>query len=131
MVASVFRTSGRLDSAAAEAQSAVLRFRAEGITHIFGSGVLHHTSAEQQGYRPRYFFWQEVLDTIAMTSPPEQLAGAMAMSAIPAAATNPSSYPGHPPAYLPCLAALEAAGITPTTQLDHYTTQLQLLDFVV
>jgi hypothetical protein len=123
-VTSVFRTTGRIEDAATSAQAAMLRFRSEGITHVFGSGLFHHTNGEQQGYRPRYFFWQEVLDTIALSSPPAQLRGAMSSSAIPAAATNEQSYPGHPEAYLPCLAVLEAAGIFPTTNIDHWTMQI-------
>lgn len=126
-VTSVFRSSGDVSSAASESQAAMLQFRSESITHIFGAGLFHLNYAEQQGYRPRYFFDHDSLNPVALTAPAAQLRGAMGESIVPATVTNEASYPGHPPAYQPCLAVLAKAGIHPKSNLDHWSMQ-QLCD---
>ena len=126
-VTSVFRSSGNVSSAASESQAAMLQFRSENITHIFGAGLFHLSYAEQQGYRPRYFFDHDSLNAVALTAPAAQLRGSMAESIVPATVTSEQSYPGHPQGYLPCLAVLAKASIHPKTNLDHWSMQ-QLCD---
>ena len=50
--------SGNASTATQEAQSAILKFREAGVTHILthiaGSTAIFMTTAESQGYRPRY-----------------------------------------------------------------------------
>lgn len=66
------------EGVASASSSAVLKFRSEGVTHVFGAALLFFQAAESQGYRPRYSFDSRVPPAvIAANVGPEQLRGAM------------------------------------------------------
>lgn len=79
----VFRYDGTLSGAGASAQNAVLQFKAQGITHVWGAGGTFIQAAEQQNYRPRYWFPIGV-QILAQLEPPAQMNGSMAVSITPA-----------------------------------------------
>jgi predicted small secreted protein len=61
-----FRYAPTADSLASQSQAAVLRFRSDGVTHVFGAALLFFKAADNQSYHPRY-----ALDSLA---PPALLA---------------------------------------------------------
>lgn len=79
----VYRSDGTLSGAGASAQNIVLQFKAAGITHVWGAGGTTLQAAEQQNYRPRYWFPIGV-GVLAQVAPARQLAGSMAISITPA-----------------------------------------------
>ena len=86
-----------LNRALACRQAAGLRFRNEGITHVFGASLPFMQQSESQGYRPRYFLEFQP-NTYAQNAPPAQLSGAMAQSYIPALDVAQAQDPGPPTA---------------------------------
>lgn len=91
-------------------QSAVLRMRSDGITHIFGGNLITMQTANTQGFHPRYFLAYEPR-LFAANAPKEQLIGSMGESYIPAMDVEPSEYPGDPTkATTHCRQVMRAAG---------------------
>jgi hypothetical protein len=108
----VIRTSGDLAQQQSEAQNAVLRFHADGITHVFGAGLAFMESAEGQHYRPRYFLAIEP-SIFAQSAPAAQLQGSMGESYIPT--LDSGKDPGPPSAATTlCEKVMQAAGQPPT-----------------
>jgi hypothetical protein len=91
-------------------QNSVLKFRANGVSHIFGAGLIFVENAESQGYRPRYFFAVEPR-VIAENAPPAQMNGAMGEGYIPVMDVESTEYPGDPTsATKRCNQIMKAAG---------------------
>ena len=91
-------------------QNSVLKMRSDGVTHLFGAGLIFVENAESQGYRPRYFFQVEPR-VIAENAPPAQMNGAMGEGYIPDMDVERSEYPGDPTsATKRCDAIMRAAG---------------------
>ena len=78
-------------------QSAGLRFKSEGVTHVFGGSVPFMQQSEQQQYRPRYFLEYQP-NTFAQNVPASQLNGAMSEAYMPMLDAGESQDPGPPTA---------------------------------
>ena len=104
--------------------SAVLKMASDGVTHIFGAGLIFLEQAESQRYRPRYYFAVEPR-VIAENAPAAQLVGSMGESNLPVMDVEPSEYPGDPsPASAYCRKIMRGAGQTatdPTTLWAEYS----------
>jgi hypothetical protein len=107
---SVVRCPRSLSSNSSCAQSAVLRFSTNGITHVFGAGAIFMNNAQQQGYHPRYFI-QASAAALAANEGPGQLNGSMAENYVPFNDVATTEYPGDPtPATTRCKALMRSAG---------------------
>jgi len=104
------------DPTGSQMPNAVLRFRSDGITHVFDVTAAVRQfmiTAEQQHYRPRYSLVSSMgpRDVIAASAPPAQLRGAMGAGFCPtcevASAQDPHANPGGPA----CRAVLAKAGL--------------------
>jgi hypothetical protein len=105
---STFDTAGY-----ANQQGNVLKFRNDGVTRVIELGILpvgFMTSAESQGYRPRYAVDSSVGPTlIASSAPANQVKGMVGVGWIPSAdtgATSPVTTAGSR-----CLAVMKKAGL--------------------
>jgi hypothetical protein len=108
--ADVVKLSGDLSARSAQGQSAVLRFRQGGITHVINPVATR--TADAQRYYPRYFVANEPQLVAANTSA-SQLRGSMGESYIPA--LDVGEQPGPPSAATAkCLKVMQAAGQTPS-----------------
>lgn len=78
-----------------QSQAAVLRFRGDGVTHVFGAALLFFEDAQNQSYHPRYAF-----DSIAppaseaANAPAGQLRGSLAVGWRPTQDVNEAQDPG-------------------------------------
>ena len=101
-------------------QSAVLKFRSGGITHIINADSTFMNNANSQAYYPRYFLPIEPA-TFAANVPAKELNGAMSEGYIPFVDVPADHYPGDPtPATTSCKRLMKAAGqatTDPTTLL--------------
>jgi ABC-type branched-subunit amino acid transport system substrate-binding protein len=82
--------SHNLDNVAAAAQSAVLRFRADGVTHVVNANILFYKAADAQGFHPRYAV-DDTLKTpqlLTQNVGASQLHGAMGVGYQPLAEVN-------------------------------------------
>jgi len=106
----VIRCPRALSASVSCQQNSVLKLRSDGVTHIFGAGLIFVENAESQGYRPRYFFAVEPR-VIAENAPPAQMNGAMGEGYIPDMDVETTEYPGDPTiATKHCNAIMKAAG---------------------
>ena len=112
-----------ISAAITAGQSAVLRFRSEGITHVLGITVPFANTAEQQGYRPRYFV-NCCPNIVAQSSPPAQMNGAMAESFAPTFDVAEAQDPGPPSAATThCYTVMTKAGMRPSNQTMRASMQ--------
>ena len=110
---------------AAQASSAVLRFRSENIDHVLfleGAGeipFLFMPQADAQGYRPRYGLSSyDEPEWLTVNAPLSQLAGALGVGWIPSLDVADTQDPGNPAAAL-CLQIMKAAGQNVTQDRSH------------
>lgn len=103
--------SGSASDALAATKSAVLRFKANGITHVFGASAFFLRDAESQSYRPRYAYLPGLGSIGAANSPPEQLRGAQTVGWAPLQDVNGPEDPGKNPGAPRCDSAMKAAGL--------------------
>ncbi|HVT65421.1 MAG TPA: hypothetical protein VHD81_09715 [Mycobacteriales bacterium] len=95
-------------------QSAELKFRSLGVTHVFGAGVPFMTTANNQHYYPRYFVTVEPA-VFAQNAPAKVLVGAMSESFIPAMDVDAAQSPRQPTlATTRCVKAMRAANLQTT-----------------
>ncbi|HVV75660.1 MAG TPA: ABC transporter substrate-binding protein [Mycobacteriales bacterium] len=95
-------------------QSAELKFRSLGVTHVFGAGVPFISTANNQHYYPRYFVTVEPA-LFAQNAPPKTLVGAMSESFIPAMDVDAAQSPGPPTgATTRCVKTMRAANLQTT-----------------
>jgi hypothetical protein len=99
-----------------QGSSAVLRFAANGVTHVVSDGALFYfaTGARSQQYRPRFGVTtydgpQALLDANGDHS---QLNGAMGVGWYPTLDVDEAQDPGPGPGTAPCLLALKRGGQT-------------------
>jgi hypothetical protein len=106
-----------LNNLAAASQSAVLRFRADGVTHVVNANVVFYKAADAQGYHPRYAV-DDTLKTpqlLTQNVGASQLHGAMGVGYQPLAEVNA---PGDVTASTTrCKKLMAAAGQRPTAAL--------------
>lgn len=81
------------DGVAAASQNAVLRFRSEGITHVFGAALFFFQAADSQGYYPRHAITVPANDFAGAVSP-DQLHGALGAGLNPAVDVDAAHDPG-------------------------------------
>lgn len=108
---------------------AVLRFRANGITHVFDANLIFFQTADSQGYRPRYAI-QDTINTPALLAQnvgASQLHGSMGAGYLPAyEVEDPQDVS---PEATRCLALMRAAG-QDTTQTIARAYMLHYCDAV-
>jgi hypothetical protein len=110
--------SGDVSTALASTQSAVLKFRGEGITHVFGASAFFLRYAESQHYRPRYAFLPGLGALGASNSPAAQLKGALTVGWAPTQDVNVEQDPGPTSGAKHCNAVMKAAGLTGGNRQD-------------
>lgn len=113
-VSEVTRLPEDVSSAIAVGTSAVLRYRSAGITHVLGITIPFASTAQQQGYHPRYFV-NVAFQVVAQSSSEKQLNGAMTFGYQPMFDTDVQHYPGDPNANTTkCVNVMKASGQPPT-----------------
>lgn len=105
-------------AAMAATQSAVLRFRSRGITHVFGASAFFLRAAESQNYRPRYAYLPGLGMIGVDNSPPAQLKGALTVGWTPASDVNGPQDPGDTPGAARCRAVMKAGGLSTANRVD-------------
>lgn len=78
----------------AATQGAVLRFKAEGITHVIGASAFFLQDANSQGYRPRYVMPVGAVQAYTGVVPKQQMSGAMSVGFMPAHDVDAHHAPG-------------------------------------
>ena len=111
---------------AAQASSAVLRFRSENIDHVLfleGAGeipFLFMPQADAQGYRPRYGVSSyDEPEWLTQNAPLAQLAGAVGVGWIPSLDVADTQDPGGSAAAALCLQIMKASGQNVTQDRSH------------
>ena len=110
--------SGDVSTGLAATQSAVLKFSAEGITHVFGASAFFLRYAESQHYRPRYAYLPGLGALGVSNSPAAQLKGALTVGWSPLQDVNAEQDPGPTAGAARCTAVMRAAGITSANRQD-------------
>lgn len=103
--------SGSASDALAATKSAVLRFKANGVTHVFGASAFFLRDAESQSYRPRYAYLPGLGALGAANSPAEQLKGALTVGWAPTQDVNQPEDPGKLPGAARCESVMREAGL--------------------
>jgi hypothetical protein len=107
-----------LQSGLAATQNAVLKFRSEGVTHVFGASVFFLQAAEQQNYRPRYAYQPGLGALGVANSPPAQMRGSQTVGWTPTVDVRASEDPGETPAGKRCRALMAKSGYTSSARGD-------------
>ncbi len=107
-----------VSAALAATQNAVLKFRADGITHVFGASTFFLSNAESQNYRPRYAYLPGLGTLGVANAPAAQLRGALTVGWTPAADVNASEDPGDTPAASRCRAMMKKARLSTANRAD-------------
>lgn len=108
-------------AAIAATQSAVLRFRSAGITHVFGASAFFLRAAESQGYRPRYAYLPGLGALGVANSPAAQLNGALTVGWTPVSDVNGAQDPGDTPGAAHCRAVMTDADLSTANRRDLVT----------
>jgi hypothetical protein len=95
----------------AATQGAVLKMKADGITHVFGASAFFLRDAESQHYRPRYAFLPGLGAFGAANSPAEQMKGAQSIGWAPTLDVDEAQDPGPTAGAARCLKVMNAAGL--------------------
>jgi len=103
----------------AATQSAVLRFRADGITHVFGASAFFLQEAESQGYRPRYAYIPGLGALGVANVPAAQMKGAMTVGWAPTIDVETAQAPADTPETKHCRAVMKAAGMSSDSHSDR------------
>jgi hypothetical protein len=103
--------SGGVSDALAATKGAVLKFKAEGITHVFGASAFFLRDAEDQKYRPRYAFLPALGAFGAQNSPAAQMKGAMTVGWAPTADVFQPQDPGPTGGAARCTSVMKEAGL--------------------
>lgn len=75
-------------------QNAILKFKADGITHVLGASAFFLQGAENQRYRPRYVLPPGIGQLYAANSPAAQMVGSMTVGWQPASDVEAGQDPG-------------------------------------
>lgn len=101
----------------AATQSAVLKFKAEGITHVLGESVFFMEDAQSQGYYPRYVIPIGAALGYAPIAPAKQMVGSMTVGYQPAGDVDAQRDPGPvSPAQTRCTRIMRKAGQSPSAR---------------
>jgi hypothetical protein len=109
--------AANLAAGLAATQSALLRFKATGITHVFGASVFFLEAAQAQHYLPRYVIPVGAAQAYAGIAPPQQMAGSMSVGYQPANDVDARHDPGPvSSAQTRCTAIMRNAGQSATAR---------------
>jgi hypothetical protein len=101
----------------AATQGAILRFKAEGITHVVGASAFFLEGAQAQGYHPRYVIPVGAVQAYAGVVPPQQMAGSMSVGFMPAHDVDAHHDPGPvSPAQTRCASVMRNSGQSPSAR---------------
>jgi ABC-type branched-subunit amino acid transport system substrate-binding protein len=107
-----------VSTALAATQSAVLRFKAAGVTHVYGASAFFLQAAESQNYRPRYAYLPGLGAIGAANSPAAQMRGAMTVGWAPSSDVNAPQDPPASPAGKHCTALMTRKGMSTSNRTD-------------
>ena len=102
----------------AATQNAVLKFAADGITHVYGASAFFLKDAQNQGYHPRYAYLPGLGELGAENVPAEQMKGAMTVGWEPTNDVNQAQDPGPTAGAAACRAVMRKGGITSDARAD-------------
>jgi hypothetical protein len=105
----------------AATQGAVLKFKAAGITHVYGASVFFMQTAESQNYRPRYAYLPGLGALGVANAPAAQMKGALTVGWTPMTDVNDPQDPGETPAGKHCRAVMGRAGLNTGSRADRGT----------
>lgn len=129
-IADTVSYSATVQAGLAATQSAILKFKAEGITHVFGASVFFLQGAQQQNYRPRYVLAPGVGRLYAANSPALQMRGSMTIGWTPLQDVNAAQSPGDvSPATATCRSVMKGSGLN-TSNEDGFAQMLAVCDAV-
>lgn len=111
----------------AATQSAVLKFRADGISHVFGASAFFLEDAESQKYYPRYAYIPGLGQLGVANVPADQLKGALTVGWAPANDVDSQHDPGDTPGAKHCRKVMAAAGLSTASRSD-LTTMYMVCD---
>lgn len=112
--------AGNLQAGVAATQNAVLKFRSDGITHVYGASAFFLQAAENQGYRPRYAYLPGLGALGVANVPARQMRGALTVGWTPTTDVNQGEDPGDTPAAAACRAVMKGADIRPASRNDEH-----------
>jgi hypothetical protein len=110
--------SNNVQAGLAATQSATLKFRADGITHVFGASTFFLEDAESQKYYPRYAFQPGLGQLGVANAPADQLNGALTVGWAPADDVAAAQDPGDTPGAKHCRAVMTGAGLSTANRSD-------------
>lgn len=114
---SVVRCPPTVNGVASCHQSAVLKFRSDGITHVIGGGLFFFRQADSQNYFPRYYI-EGAAALVASTMAHRALVGSMSESFLPVYDVDAARDPGDPtPATGQCRQIMKKAGLDTSERL--------------
>jgi hypothetical protein len=115
-------------SLAAANSNAVLKFRGDGVTHVFGAALFFFEAAQSQHYFPRYSFDGQVPAAVeAASAPTTQFHGALGTGWMPTADVAQGQDPGDPsPAAGKCRAVIRSTGTQP--EASRSTLELSYIE---
>ena len=107
----VVKYSNELTALPAATSSAVLRFKAEGVTHVLSASVLFYQDAQSQGYHPRFAVddTANTVELMAQNAPKTELHGAVGAGYLPM--SEDDFYNATNPATRRCMSLMTHAGI--------------------
>jgi len=104
----------------AATQNAVLKFRADGITHVYGASAFFLQAAENQGYRPRYAYIPGLGALGVANVPARQMRGALTVGWTPSTDVNQSEDPGDTPGLASCRSVIKRANLRVANRTDEH-----------
>jgi hypothetical protein len=110
-----------VQEAFAATQGAVLKFKADGITHVYGASVFFMQTAESQNYRPRYAYLPNLGAIGVANAPAAQMKGALTVGFVPLKDVNDPQDPGENAAGKRCRAVMTKAGLNTNNRPDRGT----------
>lgn len=110
---------GEIQAAISATQSAILKFRSAGVTHVFGASAFFLRFADAQGYKPRYAYLPGLGQIGVENSPASQLNGAMTVGWSPISDVPIAHAPAESTGAQKCRSVMEAAGLATTERADR------------
>lgn len=109
--------AANLTAGLAATQAAVLRFKAQGITHVLGASAFFLEDAQTQGYRPRYVIPIGSAQGYTGVVPVQQMVGAMSVGFKPADDVDGAHDPGPvSAAQTKCTSIMRKGGQSPSAR---------------
>ena len=118
---STFTYARDANAAFAGTQSAVLKFKSAGITHVFGASAFFLDDAESQKYYPRYAYLPGLGQLGAQNVPADQMNGALSVGWAPTIDVAADQDPGDTPGAKHCRDVMTRAGLSVANRSDLET----------